>query len=58
MVCTCRGLDEQAVRVVLADAEITTLGELLRRLGAPAHCGRCVPRLRALLHEARDSGRR
>jgi bacterioferritin-associated ferredoxin len=54
MVCACRELDETAVRAVLEEHEIATLGELLRRLDAPARCGRCVPRLRALLREARD----
>lgn len=55
MVCTCRELDEAAVRAMLADTDVTTLAELLRRLDAPARCGRCVPRLRLLLREARNS---
>jgi bacterioferritin-associated ferredoxin len=55
VVCSCRDLDEAGVRRVLADPEVTTLAELLRRLAAPARCGRCVPRLRALLREARDA---
>lgn len=51
-VCVCRAITDREIRAAVRDG-VATFGELQARLGVASCCGRCEPRARALLQEAR-----
>jgi nitrite reductase (NADH) large subunit len=48
-ICNCNGVSEQEIKRVIAKRQIVELKSLIIFSGAGASCGRCRPRVQAVL---------
>lgn len=55
IVCICNGLCEQRCRNAAKDPDCRSVGCVYRQLGCRVRCGKCVPFMRDLLGEVKQS---
>jgi bacterioferritin-associated ferredoxin len=59
IICSCNVLSDQEVRTAMvAEPRPRTTGELYRRLGCNARCGRCVRSIEQIMEEPPGAERR
>jgi bacterioferritin-associated ferredoxin len=52
IICSCNVLSDHEVRTAMvADVPPRTIGQLFRRLGCDARCGRCTPSIMRIMRE-------
>ncbi|SNB62044.1 bacterioferritin-associated ferredoxin [Arboricoccus pini] len=53
IVCLCNRISDKSVSEVACSGMCRTAGEVYRCFGCRVQCGKCVPEMRRLFHEAR-----
>lgn len=53
IVCLCNRISDKAISEAACSGMCRTAGEVYRCFGCRVQCGKCVPEMRRLFHEAR-----
>ncbi len=54
-VCACFGVGSETIRQAIREKQITRVEQITAEFKAGGNCGSCLPELKALLHEMRNT---
>jgi bacterioferritin-associated ferredoxin len=57
IVCLCNAISDRDIRRSLTDGQAASVADVYASAGCAPRCGRCVPMVRGMVHEHRNSCR-